>query len=146
LKVQYKNNDSAPTDNQIKPGLQLVNTGSSSVSLSGITIRYWFSRDGGASTFSTWCDYAVLGCGAITESVVGVSKTNADAYLQVGFTGGTLAAGASTGEIQARLNKTDWSNFSESGDYSYATNTAFADVTKITVYQNGTLIWGTEPS
>ncbi|WP_157854735.1 hypothetical protein, partial [Streptomyces griseofuscus] len=27
VKVQYKNNDSSPTDNQIKPGLRVVNTG-----------------------------------------------------------------------------------------------------------------------
>ncbi|NUS14494.1 MAG: glycosyl hydrolase family 5, partial [Streptomyces sp.] len=147
LKVQYKNNDSSPGDNQIKPGLQLVNTGSTSVSLSTVTVRYWFTSDGGASTFTTNCDYAVIGCGNVSQSVTATSspRTGADHYLQVSFTGGSLAAGASTGDIQARLNKTDWSNFSETGDYSYGTNTSYADAPRITVYVNGTLVYGTEP-
>ncbi|MGW6208481.1 glycoside hydrolase family 6 protein, partial [Streptomyces sp. NPDC055089] len=74
-------------------------------------------------------------------------KTGADRYLEVGFTGGagTLAAGASTGELQLRLNKSDWSNFNEANDYSRATNTAYADSSKVGAYVAGTLAWGVEP-
>ncbi|WP_084315871.1 glycoside hydrolase family 48 protein [Actinospica robiniae] len=150
VKVQYANLDTAPTDNQIKPGLQVVNTGTAALALSTVTVRYWFTSDGGASTFSTYCDYAVVGSGNVTHSVVAMAtpKTGADHYLQVGFTSGagSLAAGASTGQIQNRLNKTDWSSFSETNDYSYGTNTAYTDWTKVTVYVNGTLAYGTEPS
>ena len=32
------------------------------------------------------------------------------------------------------------------GDYSYdAAKTVFADWTHVTLYRNGTLVWGTEP-
>jgi hypothetical protein len=73
--------------------------------------------------------------------------TGADHYLEVGFTSGagSLAAGASTGDIQNRFNKTDWSTFNQANDYSYGTATAYADTTTVTVYVNGTLVWGTEP-
>ncbi|MFR9787202.1 endo-1,4-beta-xylanase [Streptomyces sp. MB22_4] len=149
VKVQYKNNDSAPTDNQIKPGLRVVNTGSDPVDLSKVTIRYYFTGDGGASTFNAWCDYAAVGCSNVTQKVVALSspKSGADHYVEIGFTSGagTLAAGANTGDIQSRISKTDWSNFSESDDYSYATNTAYADATKVTVYVDGTLASGIEP-
>jgi cellulose 1,4-beta-cellobiosidase len=147
VKAQYKNNDTSPGDNQIKPGLQLVNTGSTPVNLPTVTIRYWFTSDGGAPTFTTNCDYAALGCGTLTQKVVTMptAKTGADHYLEVAFTSGTLAAGASTGDIQNRLNKTDWSNFNENDDYSHATNTTYTDAPKITVYINGTLTYGTEP-
>jgi uncharacterized protein (TIGR03382 family) len=59
---------------------------------------------------------------------------------------GTLTPGQSTGEIQARFNKDDWSNFAEADDYSFdPTKTSFADWDRVTVYQAGALIWGTEP-
>jgi endoglucanase len=147
LKAQYKNDDGNPSDNQIKPGVQLVNTGASPISLAGVKVRYYFTTETGASTYSTWCDYAVLGCSAITERVAALTpaRPGADHYLEIGFTGGTLAPGASTGDIQSRFNKTDWSPFTETNDYSYGTATSYADTTKLTVSIGGTLVWGTAP-
>ncbi|WP_326734778.1 glycoside hydrolase family 6 protein [Streptomyces sp. NBC_01022] len=146
LKVQYKNTDSSATDNQIRMGLQLVNTGSTAVDLSTVKLRYWFTPEAGASTFGTSCDYAVIGCGTLTHGVkTAGSAAGASHYLEVGFGSGTLAAGASTGEMQLRLNKSDWSNFNEADDYSRSTSTSFADAAKIGVYVTGALSWGTAP-
>jgi hypothetical protein len=143
VKAQYKSHDQTPKDNWIKPDLQLVNTGSSAVDLSTITVRYWFTKDAAAPTFTTNC-----WTGNANSSVVVISpRTGADAYLLVGFQPSTppLLAGATSSEIQLGINKTDWSNFNEADDYSYGTGTTYSDWTKVTVYQNGTLIWGTEP-
>ncbi len=147
LKVQYRNTDSSPTDNQIRMSLQVVNTGTSAVNLATVTARYWFTPEAGASTFSTACDYAVVGCGNVTHGVRPASPPapGASHYLETGFGSGTLAAGASTGEIQLRINKSDWSAFQEADDYSRATNTAFADAPRIGVYVGSTLAWGTAP-
>ncbi|MFG2409122.1 endo-1,4-beta-xylanase [Streptomyces brevispora] len=147
LKIQYRNSDNAAADNQIKPGLQLVNTGGTAVNLSSVTARYWFTGDNGASTYSSWCDWSPIGCSTVTHRVVAMTTpvAGADHYLEVGFTGGSLAPGASTGEIQLRLNKTDWSNFNESDDYSHGTGTVYADATRIAVYIGGELAWGIEP-
>ena len=92
-------------------------------------------------------DYAAIGSGTVTHGVKSAGSAGAGAshYLEVGFGSGTLAAGASTGEIQLRLNKTDWSNFNEADDYSRETNTGYADASKIAVYVSGTLSWGTAP-
>ncbi|MFF0263273.1 glycoside hydrolase family 6 protein [Streptomyces microflavus] len=147
LKVQYRNTDSSPTDNQIRMSLQVVNTGTTAVNLSTVTARYWFTPDAGASTFATSCDWAVLGCGNVTHGVRTASTPapGASHYLEAGFGSGTLAAGASTGEIQLRINKSDWSAFQEADDYSRATNTAFTDAPKIGLYLGSTLTWGTAP-
>jgi cellulose 1,4-beta-cellobiosidase len=89
----------------------------------------------------------VLGCGSVTTGVTasGSSAAGASHYLEVGFGSGSLAAGASTGEIQLRLNKTDWSNFNEADDYSRTTGTTYADASHVGVYIDGVLVWGTEP-
>jgi chitodextrinase len=146
LKAQYKSTDFSATDNQIRVAVQLVDTGTTAVNLSTVKLRYWFTPEAGAGTFSTWCDYAVLGCSSITGSVKsGGSAPGASHYLEVGFGSGSLAAGASTGEIQLRLNKTDWSNFNEADDYSRTTGTTYADASHVGVYIDGVLVWGTEP-
>ncbi|WP_419998895.1 cellulose binding domain-containing protein [Streptomyces boninensis] len=149
VKVRYKNNDSSATDNQIKPGLQLVNTGTTAVDLSKVKLRYYFTGDAGSATYQTWCDYAALGAANVTRRTAALSpaRPGADRYLEAGFTAGagSLAPGANTGEIQLRLNKSDWSAFSEADDYSRAASTAFTDAPKVTAYVNGVLAWGTEP-
>ncbi|MEV6015081.1 MULTISPECIES: glycoside hydrolase family 6 protein [unclassified Streptomyces] len=147
LKAQYKNNDSSTGDNQVKPGLKLVNGGTGAVDLSKVTVRYWFTGESASAGYQTFCDWAQLGCSTVKTSVSAVSpsRAGADHYLEVGFTSGSLAAGADSGELQLRMAKADWSNFNESDDYSRGANTAYADATKVTVYVSGALVWGTEP-
>ena len=144
--MQYRNYDQGRSPNDAKPGLQVVNTGTSPVQLAGVKVRYWFTRDGGSSTVNTWCDWAAIGCGNVTQRVVPVSaRPGADTYLEVGFTGGTLAPGAATGDIQLRFAKADWSPFNEADDHSYGTQTAYADSSRVTAYVGGTLVWGSPP-
>ncbi|MEU8679405.1 cellulose binding domain-containing protein [Streptomyces sp. NPDC048560] len=149
VRVQYKNSSSNATDNSIAMGLKLFNTGGGPMDLSGVTIRYWFADAPGTAGHRTWCDWAQLGAGNITHRVVSVSGAPAGANrcLEIGFTAaaGGLAAGAGTGEIQVRLNRSDWTSFDESDDYSRGTNTAYADAPKVAAYTGGTLAWGTAP-
>jgi endoglucanase len=150
LKAQYKNNDSAPGDNQIRPGLVLVNGGSSAVALSTVTIRYYFTAEAGSASYNTSCDYAAVGTANVTMRVVALASpvSGADHYLEIGFgtAAGSVPAGGSTGDLQTRFNKADWSAFNEADDYSYATNTAYADASRVSVYVNGQPVWGTAPA
>ncbi|MFJ8932979.1 cellulose binding domain-containing protein [Streptomyces sp. NPDC102364] len=124
--------------------LQLVNTGSSAQSLKDVEIRYWF--DDSASSYTTWCDWAQIGCSNLTHSVsTNGTAAGANRYLKVNVTGGTLAAGASTGDIQLRLHRAYWSNLNEADDYSHGTASAYTDAPKIGVYSGGQLVWGTAP-
>ncbi len=150
VKAQYRNYDTAASDNQLKPGVTVVNTGTSKLALSTVKIRYWFTRDGGSTAFTASCDYALQGCANVSRKVVVMptAKTGADAYLKVGFTSttATLAAGASSGDLQLRVNKSDWTSFNESNDFSWRTaSSTFTDSSKVTVYVDGKLVWGQEP-
>lgn len=149
LKVQYNVGDSKSTDNQIRPQLQVVNTGNTPVSLSELKIRYWYTIDGVKPQVFN-CDYAPIGCGNVAGNFyqLASARSGADYYLEISFTSGagTLAPGSSTGVMQLRFNKNDWSNYNEANDYSYNSSMKTpADWQKITLYRNGLLVWGTEP-
>ncbi|MGA6161849.1 cellulase family glycosylhydrolase [Amycolatopsis magusensis] len=145
LQVLYRDNDASPADNAIRPGLQVVNTGQSTVDLKGVTVRYYFTRDGSGAV-SSYCDWAATGCANLSTAVhVVTAVPGADAYLEVGFTTGTLAPGQSTGEIQLRLGKSDWSNFDETNDHSHGAAAAYTAAPQIPAYLGGTRTWGVEP-
>ena len=148
LRVQYKAGDTAASSTQPKPQFQILNTSSAAIPLSALTVRYWYTIDGAAAqTFN--CDYAVMGCSNIVGTFGSLSggTTTADSYMQIGFTGsGTIPAGGSSNEIQTRINKSTWAAYTQTNDYSFdATKTAYADWNNMTMYYNGTLIWGVEP-
>jgi type II secretory pathway pseudopilin PulG len=150
LKAQYKAGETASSTTQMKPFIKIFNNGGTTVALTDITIRYWFtSEPPGSDTFI--CDWAAVGTGTITGSFGGTTKH----YLQVGFTSSarvgtypvnTLPAGTDTGEIQTRIYDSAYGWFTQTGDYSFdASKTAYADWTKVTVYHQGVLVWGTAP-
>ncbi|RUS47874.1 glycoside hydrolase family 9 protein [Cohnella sp. AR92] len=150
LVAQYRTVNANATDNQIYAQFNIKNTGASAVSLSGLKLRYYFTKDSSASV-NSYVDYAVVGSSNVNGSFVSISpaKTGADTYLELSFGSGagSIAAGGQSGEIQIRIAKSDWANFNEADDYSYdATKSSFADWSKVTLYQNGTLVWGSEPS
>ncbi|WP_110934452.1 glycoside hydrolase family 48 protein [Paenibacillus bouchesdurhonensis] len=149
LTLEYRTNDTNPGDNQFRPHFRIVNNGDTAVSLSDVKIRYYYTIDGDKPQ-EFHCDYAVVGSGNVSGNFVKLpsAKTGADYYLEISFGSGagSLAPGASSGEIQVRVNKSDWSNFNEADDYSYdATKTNFANWEKAPLYLNGNLAWGIEP-
>lgn len=136
--VQYFTNGNTAVSNQISANLQLVNNGTEAVALEQLTVRYWLDD---VTSETAVCDYAVLNCAHITT-------TFGANYLELAFTGdaGTLSADAESGTIQLRVHRTDWSNFDQSTHYSYNPDfTTHTDWENITIYQNGTLVWGVEP-
>ena len=49
--------------------------------------------------------------------------------------------------MQNRIHNQNWTSYNEANDYSYdGTKTAFADWNRVTLYRNGALVWGTEPT
>ncbi|MFI1395778.1 cellulose binding domain-containing protein [Streptomyces sp. NPDC020681] len=147
IKVQYR--QSATGSDQAEPWFKVVNTGSSSVALNQVKIRYYFKADAGASyTFA--CSWAVKGCANITGTfgTLAQSTPTADRYLEIGFTAGagSLAPGADTGDMQLRFHRSNWQPLNQSDDYSFsATQTAYGDWAKVTATVGGTTVWGTGP-
>jgi aryl-phospho-beta-D-glucosidase BglC (GH1 family) len=149
FKLQYQAGDTSASPNQITPHFKIFNNSGTTVPVSQFTIRYWYTNEGGKAQSSA-CDYAAVGCANVVNSFIQLvyPKTGADTYMEVGFTAGagSVASGANTAEIQLRFNKTDFSTYTQTGDYSFdPTKTAYTDWERVTLYRNGGLVWGVEP-
>ncbi|KQO18187.1 glycoside hydrolase family 48 protein [Paenibacillus sp. Leaf72] len=149
LKVQYRAADTNATNNAMMAHFNILNDGTTAVDLSTLKIRYYFTADG-TQQHSFWSDYAQVGSSNVHASFVTMNSptATADTYMEISFTAaaGSIAAGGTSGQIQTRVSKNDWSNLNEANDYSFdATKTSLVDWNKVTLYQNGTLVWGIEP-
>ncbi|MEJ6951312.1 cohesin domain-containing protein, partial [Natronospora cellulosivora (SeqCode)] len=138
--------DTTTVTNTLNPVFTLRNIGDSSISLSDLEIRYYYTIDTNQGQ-SFWCDHAAIVSpqySGITDSVQGSfvqmqdSTSDADYYLSVEFSGGALEAGA-IAEIQTRFSKNDWSNYDQSNDFS------FNNAENVAVFLNGQLVWGNTP-
>jgi hypothetical protein len=145
VRLEYRTSAPGATTAQAEPWLRLFNTGTTTIPLNQVKIRYYLT---GAETYRFACSWAVVSCSTVTGQFV--RQTGADQYLEVGFSSGSLAPGANTGDMQLRFYRADWQTFTQSDDYSYGPNTAYTTWDKVTVYVNGQLAWGkptgTEPT
>jgi hypothetical protein len=152
LKIQDRSHDNDNPDNTLYALYQAVNTGTSAVPLNSVTMRYWFTNETPADPLVFECDWAQVSCSNITARFVvlpsPVSKANT--YVEISFKAGagSLAPGQSTGEIQTRVHHVNWSNFNTTETYSFISDPSFVykDTQTVTLYQNGALAWGVEPT
>lgn len=148
LTIQMVNGVTAATSNTINPKFRLTNHGTAPIDLSEVKLRYYYTIDGEKpQTF--WCDWSNIGKDNVTGSFVKMDQptTGADHYLEIGFNraAGSLSPGKNI-EVQVRFAKNDWSNYTQTGDYSFHSSaTSYVDWTRVTGYLSGSLQWGMEP-
>jgi hypothetical protein len=147
LQPLYQNQNTNTGTNTISAYLSLQNTGNVPVAYSDVRLRYWFTEDGTAP-LNDWIDYATL---PVTGRFVSLSPAmdSADTYgeLAVDSSAGALYPLSSTGNIQYRVAKSDWSAFNETNDWSWLPATAsLVANSHLTVYYKGVLVYGVEPS
>ena len=152
LIVQDRSHDTDNPDNQLYALYQILNTGATAIPLSSLTMRYWLTDQAPTDPLVFACDWAQVSCSNITSKFVVLSTpaAKANTYLQIGFTAaaGSIAPGQNSGEIQTRIHHASYSNFDTSLCYSFTSDPSFVykNTQTVTLYLNGVLIWGTEPS
>ncbi|MFD1143105.1 cellulose binding domain-containing protein [Larkinella insperata] len=148
VKVLTENKSSGSNANSISTYLKVVNEGNVPLAYGDLSVRYWFTKDGDAS-LNYWIDYAKLGSSSLTGQFVPVDpvRAGADTYFELNINPavGTLYPLSNTGNIQYRIAKSNWTAFNLSNDYSYKAPAPFAENSRVTVYYQGQLIYGTEP-
>jgi len=158
LRAQYRCANIASTTQDIRAQIQVLNDGPLDVALTDVTIRYWFTSEPALSDLTYSCDYAAVGSSGITSIFGTLGDSD---YFEIGFTssaivqtwlGGdgssnSLPVGANTGDIQNRMGRNSNVDFDQSNDYSFdASMSDYTDNSQITIYYQGELVWGTEPS
>jgi len=131
----------------VEPWFKVTNSGGSALALSTVKIRYYFTIDS-ASSYVYACEWAQVGCANLTGTIGTLSNpsSTADHYLELGFTSGSLAPGASTGDIQVRANAAGWAPVNQTNDYSFNRNqTTYGSSQTITLAVNATIVSGTAP-
>jgi cellulose 1,4-beta-cellobiosidase len=154
--VQYYPESTTRTQfvESIIPQINIVNTGTEPLPLSELKLRYYFTKDSQTQALEAACSWTALPgtCAnvTVTTGTLTPALTVADSYLEVGFTAGagSLPVGGQTLDLIVRVNKANWSDFDQSNDYSFdptSTSDTWKDWSKVTLYRNGTLIWGLQP-
>lgn len=161
-KVSYLNLDWSPTDNQIQHVLQVVNTGTGPLDLTTVRVRYHLLFEGGNTSLVSACDWAALGCDRVrrtlqifpppapppglptpTPTLYPVPGTPVPGWVELTFTGGTLAPGASTGPVQLRHHRHNWTAIDERDDPSWRAATGgWVDNGRITLDVDGVREFG----
>ncbi|MFZ5985579.1 MAG: cellulose binding domain-containing protein, partial [Bacillota bacterium] len=149
IKVQFYNHSKASLSDTVYPEFRIYNTGTSSINLYDIKVRYYYTIDG-ETTQNYWCDWSSKGSINVRGSFFKMTSPSqyADYYLEIGFTSGagTLSPGTYV-EVQSRFAKSTWTSYTQTNDYSFnSTTSTYTDWSKVTGYINGVLAWGTEPA
>jgi hypothetical protein len=150
LKVQYEcRQNGLGALKEMSFLLKVVNTGTTAIPLSAITMRYYFTIDSTA-TQQADCDSLTVNCNSVSFAfkTVTPAKPTADRYLEVGFTGaGSIAPGAESGEIGIRIHdQANLATYMQGNDYSFfSTGANYTDRMETPGYAGGIKVWGTEP-
>lgn len=149
--LQYRCNECQAQTNAIKPHVRLYNNTGSAVPLTEITIRYWYTLDGTSSGQTNTVEWAGKSDNTnitnyVSSSVVNTSGKNY--YLQLSFSSsaGSIPNGGWV-QVENNLHDVNWAQvYNQSDDWSFdGTKTSYAEWDRITVYRNGSLVWGQEP-
>jgi endoglucanase len=128
-------NQSGQTNN-LGLTLQISNDGSTPIALNGLEVRYWFRPGtlGAKITQQVDIDYAAVGSNNV-KATIDPADARGIATLHLLFVGtaGSINPYTTSGDIAARIHKSDWSNYAPSGDLGVA------------LYRVGQLVWGTQP-
>lgn len=151
LRLQYLTYNSSSSTNSPSFQIKVFNDSLSSIALSRIEVRYWFTEEGTQSQTVNvdWSGRAPSGTDITNQTRRSIKSTplgEQTHYLKFTFNSGAGSfSGGESFQVNARYNKNDWSTYTQTNDYSFTNFSVFQDWSKLTAYLDGVLVWGIEP-
>lgn|GEM_PF-669846 len=147
VSIETKNQGNDSSASAIKPGIKITNTGNTPIDLSKMTIKYYYTSEGGAKEkFS--CEYASKTGVKVKGNIIKLTTptATADTCLEIGFdeSSGILAAGDNL-ELSLRLQKDDGSKYTLTNDYSFNPEIEYTPWDKVAVFYENELLYGNQP-
>jgi hypothetical protein len=130
--------------------LQVVNDGPKPVDLSQLALRYWFDPGSlgpaGSLTQEVNIDYAAVGAANVIGQV-GPAEPRGSYALTLSFSGaaGSINAYSSSGDINVRIHKSDWSLYDQIDNFSFRPDPTLTQWDRVGLYRGGVLVWGSPP-
>jgi hypothetical protein len=131
---------------QLGPNFTIKNTSSQSIPLEDLKVRYYFTLDNADDVPLQIGFWSSVSQNVLKAVKMPVPAIDADYYLEIAFAQGTgMLNGGSSVYLGTWINKTGWSSFSQSNDYSYTATSEMTPNPKVAGILGNTLVWGTEP-
>lgn len=146
LKLEVSNQNNSNSSNTMSFNISITNTGDSQIPLSSMNLLYYFNSDGASKeNLVFWCDHSSTISNSsynkisdISGTFSNISNDNADTFCTISSTDKTVLNKNDKWEIQARITKSDWSDFKLNNDYSAET------VKNIIIQLNNKTVFGNE--
>lgn len=142
--ISYSNIQSSTSS--IAGTIKITNSGNSNLNLANLSIEYYFTKDGDASlNFSCYnasinsSSGGYQGISGVNGSFRSTSGNNTDTCCTMTIAGSNSLASGDTLTIDFCINKSDWSNFNTTNDYS------LENVEHIVIRDGQRIIFGEEP-
>jgi endoglucanase len=133
LSAQGRSTNTAPRTANVSLVLQITNDGPTAVDLSELEIRCWFDRGTSGVTDEVNVDYAAVGAANVRGSIDAADGTLTALRLGFASGAGSIAPYSTSGDIDVRIHKADWSQYDQ------------PTLHQVALYRAGALTWGTEP-
>ena len=149
IRVDIEHQNSSGGSNTIYCTAAITNSGDEDISTDALDLLYYFSADGASSdSLTMWCDNSAVSSASGYTSLSGVSGTFST--ISCDDPSANMVCTVSSDErinikpgdkfiIQIRINKSDWSDFNLSNDYSSK------DVENIVIEYDNKIIFGKKP-
>ena len=149
LSVDYYSPNTALQQDTISVNLRIQNRSADAVTLSSLAAEYYYGFEGSSSESAVvdWCGVFPGGQNVMGDAnLYTINQGGQDRSMELTFDAGQgdIPAGGFV-QCSIRIHKNDWSNYTQTDDYSFGTHGDYTEWDKITLSQNGLIAWGIEP-